>query len=239
MRDPGVRGVLSAGVISVLPPGYEAVAEALTLGSDTTEPCRLVGRRMALDGSSLEETHAALRETWHAVNGCDPSYAATSALLVAWSDATLAYMHQLSCEDPTTGLATQAHVRSRLTELYRKHVQGSLCDTHAFVVCELGSAASTVGGLEGSGRLERSLRLARLGDAARTVFPLEETIGRIGARRVVILARRDERLGARVRLLRNLVSSLVVAGRAPRVWIEGLPPSDTTAALLLDELARG
>ncbi|PVG83293.1 hypothetical protein DDE18_08325 [Nocardioides gansuensis] len=215
------------------------MAEALTSGSDPTEACRVVGRRMALDGSSLEEAHAGLHDTWQAVNGCDPSYAATSALLVAWSDATLAYMHQLSCEDPTTGLATQAHVRSQLADLYRKHVQGSLCDTHALVVCELGPAASADGVEDGSGQLERSLRLARLGDDARTVFPLGETIGRLGARRVVVVARRDERLGARVRLLRNLVSSLVVAGVAPRVWIEGLPSSDTTAAVLLDELARG
>ena len=39
---------------------------------------------------------------------------------MAWSDATLEYLHDLSCEDPLTGLASLAHVRTRLDEIYRE-----------------------------------------------------------------------------------------------------------------------
>ena len=58
---------------------------------------------------------------------------------MAWSEATLGYLHQLSCEDPLTGLASLAHVRSRLSELYRCRATGTApCPhTHALVVLDL------------------------------------------------------------------------------------------------------
>ena len=49
-----------------------------------------------------------------------PAFEAAEALSVAWSDATLEYLHDLSCEDPLTGLASLAHVRTRLDEIYRE-----------------------------------------------------------------------------------------------------------------------
>ena len=75
-----------------------------------------------------------------------------------------------------------------------------------------------------------------LGDTARTVFSGTETIGRLGPDRVVVVARRDERLGQRVALLRKMARTVEATG--VRVWIEGLPSEDGVAALLLDELAR-
>ena len=54
--------------------------------------------------------------------------------------------------------------------------------------------------------------------------------------RVVVLAERNDRLGRRTALLRTMLMS---ADRPPRVWIEGLPATDDSAAVLLDELARG
>lgn len=85
-------------------------------------------------------------------------------------------------------------------------------------------------------RLARSLRLSRVGEAARTVFAGGETVGRLAPHRVVVVASRTDRLGTRVRLLRSLVAGL--ADDPPRVWIEGLPGTDPAAAQLLDELAR-
>jgi len=214
-----------------LPHRFEAVAEALASGSDSTASCRVVGRDLALDGASLEETLSALRATWQLVRGSDPSYDAVTALLGAWSDATLAYLHQISCEDPMTGLASLAHVRSRVSETYRvpaQHPAG-----HVLVVCDL--VALDSGAAES---FTRAMVLTRVGEAARTVFPGRETIGRLGSHRVVVVAPRDDRLGARVRLLRSLVAGTRRDGYAVRAWIEGLPGSDAGAALLLDELAR-
>lgn len=228
MADPGASGGLSDGERSGLPPRFEAVAEVLASGSDSVGACEVAGRELARDGASLEESLEGLRATWQLVRGCDPAYVAVKALLGAWSDTTLSYLHQISCEDPMTGLASLAHVRSRISEIHRDPV-GDAHERHALVVCELPR--------ERRSTLTRALHLTRLGEAARTVFPGRETVGRAGARRVVVVADRDERLGARVRVLRTLTESLAEDCR-PRVWIEGLPAADAASASLLDELAR-
>lgn len=234
--DPGARGSLPAEVRKGLPPRFEAVAEALASGSDSVPACHELGRELARDGASLEETLEGLRDTWRAVHGGDPSYDAIAALLVAWSESTLSYLHQISCEDPMTGLGSLAHVRSRLAELYRGRSAGTMGESHALVVCELPGAGTAITG-DGGQRLTRGLLLSRLGEATRTVFAGGEIVGRVGTHRVAVVARRDDRLGTRVRLLRSLLDGIDLGGTT-RVWIEGLPANDTTAGLLLDELAR-
>jgi hypothetical protein len=233
---PGTSGLLPADVQMGLPRRFEAVAEALVSGSDPTDACAVVGRELALDGAPVEEALALLRETWTAVQGRDPSYDATSALLVGWSEAALSYFHALSCEDPMTGLATRVHVRSRLGELYRQRGSTEISAGWALVVCELTGDAPTRGEVDPGHRLARSLRLSRVGEAARTVFSGGETVGRLAPHRVVVVADRSDRLGTRVRLLRSLVAGMT--DDPPRVWIEGLPATDLAASQLLDELAR-
>src|SRR5690606_38463240 len=90
----------------------------------------------------------------------------------------------------------------------------------------------------GSDPIVRAMRMTALGEAARTVFPAGEVVGRVGTCRVAVLARRDARLGVRVRLLRRLLEGAEAPGQVPRVWIEGLPASDLAAGVLLDELVR-
>jgi hypothetical protein len=197
----------------------------------------VVGRDLALDGISLEETLAGLGTTYQLVHGDEPDFAATQAISVAWSEATLGYLHQLSCEDPLTGLASLAHVRSRLAELYRgqRHEDAAVRETHALVV---------VDAVQPRDVLTRALRLSRLAETTRTVFPGTETLGWLGRGRIVVVAARDPRLGQRTALLRRMLSGAgpdigSCAGQGPvRVWIEGVPDSDLAAASLLDELAR-
>lgn len=232
--DPEERWVLPDEVRARLPHRFEAVAESLASGSDSTAACQVVGRELALDGVPLEETLGGLRETWVAVRGEDPAYDAVTALLVAWSDATLAYLHQISCDDPMTGLASLAHVRSRVSELYRGAPPDGLATTHALVVCELAAPPAPAT----TDSFSRAMHMSRLGELARTVFAGPETIGRLGSRRVVVVTPRHGRLGSPVRLLRTLTESADLGGHAVRVWIEGLPSTDAAAAFLLDELAR-
>jgi GGDEF domain-containing protein len=197
----------------------------------------------------MEEALEALRTSWRVVVGTDPSYEAIVALLTAWNETTLGYLHQLSCEDPLTGLASQAHLRTRLAELYRAEMatmDGSSVPTgmgpaeaaeFALVMCSVpwGDDPSD----EQGDHFTRAMRLTRMGEMARTVFSRNETIARLGSRSVAVLVPRDARLGRRVRVLRTLLSDLEVDGPPARVWIEGLPRSDTGAVMLLDELARG
>lgn len=209
------------------PSGFEAVAEALIAGRDPGDACAVVGRKLAIDGICVDEALTDLRDTWRRACGTDPSYAAVSALVVAWSDSTLAYLHHLSCEDPMTGLANLVHVRGRITELYLQ--TDAVPETWALVVIELP---------EGTERLVHTMRLVRAAQAVRTVFVRGETVGLAGNRRILAIVEREHRLGARIRLLHKLLDDPGRDVPAPRVWIEGLPGNDRTAELLLDELAR-
>lgn len=243
--DPEAGATISEPVRMGLPPRFEAVAEMLASGSDSTsEACAVAGAQLAKDGASLDETLAALQATYQSILGTDPAYDDVRSVARAWSDAILAYVHQMACDDPMTGLASLAHVRSRLSELYRGELRGAgrVRDDYALVVAELppdtGSPLGATVSREQHRQemLTRTMRLGELGDTARTVFAGTETIGRLGPDRVVVVAARDERLGQRVALLRKM--SRTVDATGVRVWIEGLPGDDGVAALLLDELAR-
>jgi len=227
-RGPGsdALGELTNEQRAALPPRFEAVGEAQASGADAIEVCRHLGGVLAGDGVSLDEALDGLMITSTLVRGRDPDYDELVALSTAWSEATLGYLHRLSCDDPLTGLATQPHVRSRLSELYRARERSPErpLDSHALVVVEI---------RPGDEGLEQRMTLAQVGRTARTVFAGSETIGGIGLLRVVVIAERDEQLPQRVTLLRTMTER-----EQARVWIEGLPGSDEAAGALLDELAR-
>lgn len=227
-------------VRSGLPHRFEALREALIPGGGGTDllgACAVAGQQMARDGASAQEALDGLHAAWADVRGVAPSFEAVSALVVAWSESTLGYLHQLSCEDPLTGLSSQAHLRSRLSELYRLPADdpGGVA-SHALVVFALPPGDDPAE--ESGDHFTRAMRLARAGELARTAFARDETVARLGLHRVGILTRRDDRLGRRVQVLRTLLAS-VDPGEAVRVWIEGLPDGDRAAGSLLDELARG
>lgn len=211
------------------------MGEALVSGGDAHDACVVAGQQLARDGASLEESLERLRLTWQVVRGVEPSFASATALASAWSDTSMSFLHQMSCEDPLTGLASQAHLRSRLQELFRGPAAVDPNRDHALVVCEIGWSDPSDGGRD---HLTRAMRLAQVGDFVRTVFAQGEPIARLGAFRVAVVVSRDDRLGRRVRLLRNLLTGIDPEVTDPRVWIEGIPSSDHTAAMLLDELAR-
>lgn len=235
---PGVSGPESA-VRSGLPHRFEALGEALTAGTDVLGACAVAGEDLARDGASMQETLEGLRDTWRHSAAGDPTYDAVSALVTAWSETTLGYLHQLSCDDPLTGLASQAHLRSRLSELYRlaegNDAERNDVGRHALVVCALPTDDDPSD--EAGDHFTRAMRVARAGELARTVFAHDETIARLGVHRVGILCRRDDRLGRRVRVLGTLLEGSP-EGVPVRLWIEGLPGTDHLAGALLDELAR-
>ena len=215
-----------------LPLGFEAVGEALVSGTDPAPACAEVGRALALDGASLGEALDGLRATYRRVLAREPAFGAAESVSVAWSESTLEFLHQLSCEDPLTGLATLAHLRTRLDEIYREtgndgiDVRGA----HALVVVE----AHHTGG----DHFGRALMLAQVAEALRCVYPGGETIGRLGPERAAAVVRRRPGLGGSVTLLREYLVDLRIDASLVRVWIEGLPGTADSATRLLDELAR-
>jgi hypothetical protein len=234
----------------LVPARFEAVGEALVTDSRVHAACAVVGRELARDGVDLGEALAGLRSTYAHVLGREPDFDSTEALSVAWSDETLGYLHQVSCENPLTGLATLAHLRARLAELQRAaEASGTPATTgHALVVLDLPSSAPGAAGGgcgaggSGAGGSEavfgRALLLARIADRARMVFSGGESIAEATPSRLLVLAPRSEDLGLRAVVLRDLVADTTSSGAAVRVWIEGLPSSHAAMAALLDELAR-
>jgi hypothetical protein len=220
-----------------LPARFEAVGEALASTTDVRPACAVVGRDVARDGAALGEALDGLRTTFDLVAGKDPDFAAVEALSVAWSEATLEFLHDVSCEDPLTGMASLAHVRTRLGEVYREHaaVGSSAVTEHALVVVEMSAAAPH---RRTDHQFARALHLVQVTEAMRAVFPGGETIGRLGTDRAAAVVRRSARLGGAVGLLRQLLTDLDLGATVVRVWIEGLPATADSAARLLDDLAR-
>lgn len=229
---------LSEAVRHQLPMRFEAVGEVLVARGDVAAACSVVGRDVARDGAALGEALSGLRTTYHLVCGRDPAFEATEALATAWSEATLEYLHDLSCEDPMTGLTSLAHVRTRLSELYRdaELTDVPLRDSHALVVVELVYRRRDAFAAH---HFTRALRMVQVAEAARSVYSGGQTIGRLGLDRAVALVERDADIGHAVGLLREFLADLDLGDADVRVWIEGLPSSADSATRLLDELTRG
>lgn len=221
--------------LAALPPEFEAVGEALVSGSGAVDACEVLGHRLAADGVSLDEAFSGLTVTFQVVLGSPPAFAETRALSVAWGESILGYLHRLSCEDPVTGLATMAHLQSRLSELYRAEVSaGLVASSHALVVLDLGPLG--IPDVPGPEVLAEDLRAVRAAETIRGAFAGETTIGRLARHRLVVLTSRDELLARRVGVLRRMLESFVPTGA--RLWIEGLPRTSDAAATTLSELAR-
>jgi GGDEF domain-containing protein len=235
---PAVHGLdLPDHVRRALPMRFEAVGEALVSDADVNVACSVVGRDVARDGAALAEALGALRATYQLVLGTSPTFEAAEALSVAWSDATLEYLHDLSCEDPLTGLASLAHVRTRLAEVYR---EAELTDvpvsrSHALVIVELRFRRPV--GVPGH-HFTRALRLVQVTEAMRAVYSGGQTLGRLGQDRAVAGVPRTVDLGVSVSLLRDFLADLDLGEADVRIWIEGLPASGGSATGLLDDLAR-
>jgi hypothetical protein len=228
---------LSEDVRHALPLRFEAVGEALVSDADVIAACSVVGRDVARDGAALGEALSGLRTTYRLVLGASPDFDAAEALSVAWSDATLEYLHDLSCEDPLTGLSSLAHVRSRLDEVYREAelTDIGVAGSHALVIVELAFRGDTT---EPGHQFTRALRLVQVTEAMRGVYSGGQTIGRLGLDRAGALVPRTADLGTSVALLRDFLDDLDLGESDVRVWIEGLPGSPDSATRLLDDLAR-
>lgn len=228
---------LSEDVRRALPPRFEAVGEALVSAADTGPACAVVGRDVARDGAALGEALDGLRTTFDLVLGIEPDFASAQALSVAWSEATLEFLHDLSCEDPLTGMASFAHLRTRVGELYREAEQTGdpVTGCYGIVVVEMAAVDLR---RRAEHQFTRALHLVQVAEMMRAVFSGGETIARLSADRAAIVVRRAPQLGASVAMLRELLGDLDLGATGVRVWIEGLPSSAPSATRLLDELSR-
>lgn len=228
--DPACPPAQRGGV----PRHFDAVVEALTARRDPAPACAVVGSTLAADGASLNEALSALRATYASLGLGEPTFAAAEALSLAWSEETLAFIGEISCEDPLTGLASTAHLRARIAEVYREAGAGheTVRRSHALLVVDLG-LRSTRGPVD---PFDQALRVAGAAEVVRDAFPGGETLARVGRDKVVALTRRRADLGAAVAALRLTLQETGVAPEA-RLWIEGLPDDVAGAVRTLGGLA--
>ncbi len=225
----------------MLPMRFEAVGEALVVrpGRDV-RPAHVVGRDVARDGAALGEALSGLRTTYRAgARVVSRTSQATEALSVAWSEATLEYLHDLSCEDPLTGLTSLAHVRTRLAELYRdaELTDVPVRESHALVVVEVRYRAP--GPCSPTTTSPGRCGMVQVAEATRSVYSGGQTLGRLGLNRAVAV------VGARRRPRHSrspccATSSTTSTSGRPTCGSgsRGCPASADSATRLLDELAR-
>lgn len=220
----------------VVPTRFEGLFDALEGGGDVIEVTAEIGRRAAREGEVLDDLLTGLALTYEACGGVlqEPPFEVVRALSAAWADASLRYLHAVSCEDPLTGLASLPHVRSRILDVYRAAERGGVrSPAYALLVVELHWPAAA------PGALDRMIRLIDIAELTRTVYAGDETIGQLSGSRVVALVPRDAALGASISGLLGLLQDWRERSGIPtRLWIESLPASADAAAALLDELAR-
>jgi hypothetical protein len=220
-----------------VPAGFEALSDALDGAGLVSEVVAEIGRRGARDGEPIDDLLARLASTYEAAGGilAEPPFEVVRALTGAWADASLRYLHAVSCEDPLTGLASLAHVRTRILEIYREAARTGIPapPNFALLVVELkwsGDEASP---------FDRLLRLVDIAEIIRTVYDGEETVGQLSGNRAVALVRRDARIGDSISGLLGLLQEWQEQTTiGTRLWIEGLPASTDSVEVLLDELAR-
>ena len=220
-----------------VPAGFEALADGLDGAGSIEAVAQEIGRRGAYEGYSIADLLLDLARTYQV---CDPDFIEPPFEVVrvftsAWADASLRYLHGVSCEDPLTGLASLAHVRSRLSEIYRAAERDGHdgCPDFALLVVELHWRETS------PSHFDRVLRMLDIAEFMRKVYAGEEIIGQLTPSRVVAVVRRDDRLGDSVAGLLGLLGEWQSeCGVGTRLWIEGLPAAADSGDALLDELAR-
>lgn len=218
-------------------------ADLATLRSRLVD-ARDVGRRLARDGAGVTEALRTLRLSTSAGRGREPRPAEVEALVEGWVEgwveATLGHLCRLSCEDPLTGLATMAHLRTRVAEQRRAGLDPA--QAHALVVVtpvgrtSPGGAGVGGGGPSPGSSLGLALRCAALGERVRVAFSGAEPVVGAAGGRVVVLADRDGRLEGLVALLRRWLAE---DGWSVSVVLHPLPQGELELVLLLERLDLG
>ena len=157
----------------------------------------------------------------------DPALRLVGAIAEGWAEESVSQFTRGGCEDPLSGLATLAYLRTRLAEVYREAEQGgtSPAETHRLLVV----------GLPRRPDPWRRLALPILvGRDLRAAFPGGETLSlaKPGPAIALVPARRDLPLRY-ARLRRNIQAAF-----GTQIRMTPLPGRLTEALRLVDELAR-
>jgi hypothetical protein len=221
----------------LVPVGFESLFDALQDDASLLGVVEELGRSAAAEGVALDDVLANVATTYQISGDIvdEPPFEVVRALAASWADSSLRFLHSISCEDPLTGLASLAHMRTRMAEVYRETDRRRVVPTatHALLVVQL-HWPDTV-----TTTFDRLLRLIDVAEMLRSVYTGDEVVGQLTASRAAALVRRDTSIGQSVSSLLGLLQEWEQrTGVVTRLWIEGLPATQLAGEALLDELAR-
>ncbi|GAA2656857.1 hypothetical protein GCM10010412_027140 [Nonomuraea recticatena] len=173
-------------------PAVEQAIKAVNRGHGLTRACMALGDARARAGVGIAEGMTDLAALFRLLGGADPPLAALRSFATGWAEAGFAPIGELRCEDPLTGLVSVAYLRTRLAEIYRE----GTARLHGLVVVTV-TVADT---------WERVAALLHVAALLREVFPLGDTLVRLGHDRAAALTTRP-----RTRRLRDAGLVEVVA----------------------------
>ncbi|WP_308258219.1 GGDEF domain-containing protein [Saccharothrix obliqua] len=225
-----------------LPEVDEVCAAVLGGPADPSAALYRLGGARAEAGADLAETlldlaalHAVLAEPPGSTGIVSPNVDATPASMLratalGWGDVVCRQIADSGADDPLTGLATGAYLRTRLREVYAE-ARATGRREHVLVLVAL-DLDRVVG-------WSRVVAMTLLADALREVFDAGQTIAVVGPALAAVLVRRDEALHRSMANLRVLAADRLavdphVARTGPaEVWLEELPATYGEAVALL------
>ncbi|SFW78066.1 hypothetical protein [Amycolatopsis australiensis] len=229
-------------------PEVDTVCGCALFDGDLTGALTILGRSRARTGAGLDETlydvaalHAVLESGSDAdgLVSADPQ-ATPSAMLrataVGWADVATA-VSDVATTEALTGLATEAYLRTRLGEVYRRAARGERAGAPAPVLLAIGVD------LSGVTCWYRPMAMVLVADVLRRVFDGGETAAALSRSTAVILADRDPGVGHRIRHARRRIADRLAAdpqltaAARPRVRVHRLPDTLAAAYDLLHHLA--
>ncbi|MEV4159394.1 hypothetical protein [Nonomuraea dietziae] len=157
-------------------PAVEQAIKAVNRGHGLTRACMALGDARARAGVGIAEGMTDLAALFRLLGGADPPLAALRSFATGWAEAGFAPIGELRCEDPLTGLVSVAYLRTRLAEIYRE----GTARRHCLVVVTVTVADAW----------ERVAALLHVAALLREVFPLGDTLVRLGHGRAAALTTR-------------------------------------------------
>lgn len=203
--------------------------------------CDRLGRARADAGVGLGEALDDLCALWRLLPAGAPPLPVVRAVAEAWADASLCHLATSTCEDPLTGLATAAYLRTRLAEVYREAERGAVPvpASHALLVVAAEPPDADPDDPDATGATGWRMLRHRLavGVCLRTALSGGETLAALSATSAVGLVGRGPHLPPMLAGLRTGLTAHA-ALRPVRIWLEPLPPRLDEAYALLADLAR-
>ncbi|PSK96316.1 hypothetical protein CLV63_112201 [Murinocardiopsis flavida] len=171
-------------------PAVDAVCAAAAAGADMTSDCARFGRARARSGRTIGTALDDFAALCQVLDWDEPPFPLVKALAEGWVDGGRSTE---DCQDPLTGLATTAYLRTRLSELYRGAAVSPAL-THRMVIVSLDGSADP---------WRRTAQLIVMGHELRRYFSHGESLALLSRSRMCALAPVDTGLPDRVASIRR------------------------------------